>query len=210
MAIPVDFGFYGILTNPVVGYERLAEIMVQCFVPFIQLRMKDTPKKTILKKARSIRKITQGTQSRFIINDNPLLALESGADGVHLGQEDTSYEKAREILGPNSIIGISTHTVEQTISACAINPDYIGIGPVFSSATKKEADPTIGIDGLKKMLQKATVPAVAIGGISQYNARLVIDAGARNVAAIGCITQSADPANPLEQLIRVIEESKRD
>jgi thiamine-phosphate diphosphorylase len=180
--------------------------MVAHSVRFIQLRIKDAPEKKIIRIARSLRKITAGTTSRFIINDSPALAREVQADGVHLGQVDTSYEKARQILGAEAIIGLSTHSVEQARTACALRPDYIAMGPVFSTLTKQNTDPVIGLSGLKRMLEVATVPTVAIGGIDHSNISRVLGVGVRNVAAIGCISQSKDPAASLKRLIGIIEE----
>jgi thiamine-phosphate pyrophosphorylase len=204
MKFPKEFGFYGILTDPVVGYERLAAIMVERRVRFIQLRIKNRPADEILDIATSLRSIIPAT-SLFIINDHPDIAKEVGADGVHLGQDDVSLGKAREILGPNAIIGLSTHNPDQTRAACALSPDYIGVGPVFPTPTKAVPDPCIGLDGLEKMLRLATVPAVAIGGIDHSNVFSVLEAGAKNLCAVRCINRSTEPAQDLDRMIRAIE-----
>ncbi|MCP4197113.1 MAG: thiamine phosphate synthase [Proteobacteria bacterium] len=206
MAVPSDFGFYGILTEPMVGYERLASIMVDHGVRIIQLRMKNAPPEEIIKTGRSLKKITTGTGSSLIMNDSPELALAAQADGVHLGQNDTSYDNAREILGADAIIGLSTHSVAQARAACGLKPDYIAIGPVFSTLTKRDTDPVIGVNGLKRILEVATVPAVAIGGIDPSNISQVLGVGIRNVAAIGSVSHSKDPADSLKQIIRLIKE----
>jgi thiamine-phosphate pyrophosphorylase len=206
MAVPSDFGFYGILTDPAVGYERLASIMVEHGVRFIQLRMKDAPPDDIIKTGRSLKKITRGTGSYLIMNDSPELALAVKADGVHLGQGDTSFDNARKILGADAIIGLSTHSVAQARAACALEPDYIAIGPVFSTLTKQDTDPVIGVNGLKRILEVAIVPAVAIGGIGPSNISQVLGVGVRNVAAIGCVSHSKDPGGSLKQIIRRIKE----
>jgi thiamine-phosphate pyrophosphorylase len=206
MTFPPKFGFYGILTNPTVGYERLASVMVAHSVRVIQLRIKDAPKSNILQIARSLRKITAETGSYFIINDSPEIAFDVQADGVHLGQGDVAYAKARALLGPDAIIGLSTHSVDQARAACALKPDYIAIGPVFSTFTKQNSDPVLGLSGLKKILEVATVPTVAIGGIDHSNVNRVLELGIRNVAAIGCISQTNDPAHSLKQMIETIEE----
>ncbi len=185
-------GFYGILTNPVVGYERLAEVMVERGVRIIQLRMKDASPTEILSMARKIRRIVpRGTT--FIVNDDPEIARDVGACGVHLGQDDMPYGEARKIVGSDAVIGLSTHNPAQTAAACALKPDYIGVGPVHSTPTKKNPDPVIGLGAMKEMLSIATVPAVVLGGIDHDNLAKVLGAGAQNVCAVRCINDSKDP-----------------
>ena len=196
-------GFYGILTNPVVGYERLAEVMVERGVRIIQLRMKDAPADEVLATARRLREIIPSGVT-FIVNDSPMIALESGADGVHLGQNDMPCDEARKIVGPDAVIGLSTHNPAQTTAACALSPDYIGVGPVFATPTKKNPDPVIGLGGMAEMLSIATVPAVVLGGIDHDNLAEVLSAGARNVCAVRCINDSKDPGVELDRMIRAI------
>lgn len=207
-AISNDFGFYGILTAPQVGYEKLSQIMVECQLRFIQLRMKDTPVDQVKRTAEKLRKIIPN-ETIFIINDDPQIALDVGADGVHLGQGDMPYEKARELLGPDAIIGLSTHNPTQATEACLKNPDYIGIGPVWPTPTKKIADPAIGIDGMKEMLQLATVPTVVLGAIDHHNVKEVLAGGAKNLCAVRCITKSTNPKPELERMIRAIKINHR-
>ena len=206
MSLSDAFGFYGILTEPRVGHERLAAIMVEQGVAFVQLRMKDAPYEEVLDIARHLRPIIRG-DSRFIINDDSSLAVEVGADGLHLGQDDMPYLEARSLLGPDVIIGLSTHSPAQTRAACALDPDYIGVGPVYATPTKRVADPVIGLQGLKEMLAESTVPAVAIGGIDQVRAQEVLAAGASNLCAVRCINQAEDPARALERILQLIQDS---
>lgn len=199
MKIETRFGLYGILTNPVVGYERLAEVMTEKEVRFVQLRMKDAPKDEVFETAVRLRRIIGGS-SLFIVNDFIDVAKEAGADGVHLGQGDASYEEARAALGPEAIIGLSTHNPGQTVAACALGPSYIGVGPVFATPTKKNPDPVIGIDGMRLMLDAATVPAVVLGGIDETNLGEVVAAGAQNVCAVRFINGSTDPGARIDEL----------
>ena len=196
-------GFYGILTNPVVGYERLAEVMVERGVRIIQLRMKDASKTEVLSMAVKIRRIVPEGIT-FIVNDYPEIAREVGACGVHLGQDDMPYDEARKIVGPDAVIGLSTHNPAQTEAACALGPDYIGVGPVHATPTKKNPDPVIGLGGMTEMLSIATVPAVVLGGIDHDNLAEVLSAGARNVCAVRCINDSKDPGIELDRMIRAI------
>ena len=178
----------------------MAELGVKC----IQLRMKHAPGSEILDTARRLRGLI-GQGSLFIINDHPHIAKEVGADGVHLGQDDMGYSEAREILGPKAVIGLSTHNPEQTRSACALAPDYIGVGPVFATPTKEIPDPVIGLDGMATMVGLATVPAVALGGIELDNAARVLDAGARNICAVRAVNRVPDPGASLDRFCQLIE-----
>jgi thiamine-phosphate pyrophosphorylase len=125
---------------------------------------------------------------------------------VHLGQEDLSFSAARAIVGPDAIIGLSTHSTAQVIAACAVCPDYIGIGPVFPTPTKIKADPVIGIDGMTKMIAAATVPHVAIGGIDLSNLRDVLAAGARNFCMVRQIMQASNPEKTLSEVLEIYRE----
>jgi thiamine-phosphate pyrophosphorylase len=198
-----DFGFYGILTHPRDGYERLAAVMVDRAIPYIQLRMKNAPRAEVARTARALRRIVVGP-SRLIINDDPEIARDEGADGVHLGQDDMPIAEARRIVGPDAIIGLSTHNPGQTRAACALEPDYIGVGPVHATPTKDIPDPVLGLDGMARMIQLATVPAVAIGGIDLDNAAAVLAAGARNLCAVRAINQADDPGAALDRMLEMI------
>jgi len=196
----LEIGLYGILTDPVVGYERLAEIMVEKGLCVIQLRIKDAPRAEVVAVALKVRAIVPPGVS-FVVNDDPEIAMEVGADGVHLGRDDMPYEDARRLMGEAAVIGLSTHDPEQTAAACALRPDYIGVGPVFATPTKRIPDPVIGLDGMRRMLALATVPAVAIGGIDHGNAADVVAAGARNLCAVRCINGAPNPAAEIDRML---------
>lgn len=206
MKIPETIGFYAILTDPVKGYEYTAKLLVDYRIAFIQLRMKNAPLDVIRKTAEKLRLITAGSDSRLIINDDPDIALDACADGVHLGQDDMPYEKARSIVGPEAVIGLSTHSPEQTRSACALKPDYIGIGPVYPTPTKAKPDLVIGIEGMKTMLSLATAPAVVIGGIDLTNLREVLGAGAKNFCMVRQLMMSANPEKVLHKALKIHRE----
>lgn len=197
-------GLYGILTEPAVGYRALASIMVECGVEVIQLRIKDAPRSQVLEQAQALREIIP-PEVLFIVNDDPEVAREARADGVHLGQGDMPFVEARAIVGPGAVIGLSTHNPDQTRAACALGPDYIGVGPVFATPTKRVPDPVIGIDGMRRMLELASVPTVVLGGLDHDNLDQVLAAGARNVCAVRCINRSSDPAAEIRRMQRAIE-----
>ena len=200
----LETGLYGILADPVVGYERLAAIMVAKGLRAIQLRMKDAVRAEVVAVARRVRAVVPAGVA-FVVNDDPAIAAEVGADGVHLGRGDMPYAEARRIVGDDAIIGLSTHNPEQTMAACALGPDYIGVGPVFATPTKRIPDPVIGLDGMRRMLALATVPAVAIGGIDHGNAASVVAAGARSLCAVRCINCSADPGAEIDRMLLVLQ-----
>jgi len=202
-AIQLSFGFYGILTGPLRGYAYCTEILVAHEIAFVQLRVKDTAQGEIRPIARTMRRLTEGTKTRFVINDDPALAAEIAADGVHIGQNDMPFSEARSIVGDTAIIGISTHSEEQVRKACGLAPDYIGVGPVFPTPTKKNPDPVIGLSTMQQMLSLATVPAVAIGGISLENLPDVLTAGARNFCMVRPFNQARDPEKTLREILKI-------
>jgi thiamine-phosphate pyrophosphorylase len=203
MAVPDTFGLYVILTDPVTGYEACAQASVDQGVAFLQLRMKDAPRDTVMAQAEHIRAITEGTATRFIINDFPEIAATVGADGVHIGQHDYAYSRARQIVGPDAIIGISTHSPLQTEAACALRPDYIGVGPVYATPTKDIPDPVIGPGGMSEMVRIATVPAVCLGGISIERLPEVLRHGARNFSMVRPVCQAQNPAAAIRDIQRI-------
>jgi thiamine-phosphate pyrophosphorylase len=190
--IPFEFGFYAILTNPVAGYERATAACVKAGVAIVQLRMKDEPPEEIAAVAKTMRSLTKGSNTLFVVNDHPDIAAEVGADGVHIGQGDMSFAEAKAIVGRDAIIGISTHNPDQVKAACALGPDYIGVGPLFPTPTKKIADPAIGIQGMSVMLAAATVPAVVLGSITLDVLPEIYKADARNFSMVRPINQAQD------------------
>jgi thiamine-phosphate pyrophosphorylase len=177
--------------------------MVDYGVAFVQLRMKEKDDKEIYAVAETMRKITAGSSTRLIINDYPLIARDIDADGVHVGQQDMPYRAVREIVGDEMIVGLSTHTPQQTVDACARHPDYIGIGPVYATPTKKNPDRPIGISGMREMLDRATVPAVVLGSITEDNLSQILTAGARNFSMVRPINQSKEPEKTLREILSI-------
>ncbi len=196
------FGFYAVLTNPLKGFEYLTELLVDNNMPFVQLRIKAGPEEQIRDTALKMRQITSGTTTKLIINDHPHIAAEIDADGVHIGQQDMPYVQVRQLVG-EKIVGMSTHNPEQTSRACEAQPDYIGVGPVYPTPTKVIPDPVIGLDGMKRMLSVATVPAVCIGGIDLENLPRVLEAGAENFCMVRQFVRSDNPAKILKEIIRI-------
>ena len=198
------FGLYLILTNPVVGYEACAEAAVAENVHFLQLRMKNTPPNIVIETGKRIQKITHGTNTHFIINDNLEIAMACNADGIHLGQSDMTIEQARKRWNtPGKLFGLSTHSLDQAQKAASQQPDYIGIGPVFPTPTKKDADPALGISETGRISQKTSLTSVAIGGINESNLKQVLQAGASNYCVVRAVNQAPNPREAIQQLQQI-------
>ena len=195
-----DFGFYLVMTNPLTGYARCAEAAVKAGVRIIQLRMKHAARAAILKEAREIRRITRGTDTLFIVNDDPSVAAEAEADGVHVGQDDMPVAEVRRRFPSLKVVGLSTHSLAQARAAIPQGPDYVGVGPVYATPTKDIPDPTLGLATMGEMIAAVPFPAVAIGGIDAARLPDVIAAGARNFAVVRAVCQSADPYAAIRRL----------
>ncbi len=175
-----QFGAYVITSG---NHLKIAREACRGGARIVQYRDKNSTRKEILETALKIREVTKDFNSLFIVNDYIDIAHKSGADGVHLGQDDVSLARAREITPDNFIIGISTHSLEQAIKAEKAGADYIGIGPVFSTPTKEKYKP-IGISCVKEVLQSVNIPVVAIGGIDIDVVEELVKIGVRNVAMV--------------------------
>jgi len=153
----------------------------------IQLRDKNATPRDFYRSAQQAAEVAKTHSVAIIINDRVDIALALGL-GVHLGQDDLPPEQAREILGPNAIIGSSTHTLEQAKQAAALPIDYIAFGPIFETASKSDTEPTVGLELLRTVHTLiGSTPLVAIGGITLQNASSVFAAGADSIAVIGAI-----------------------
>jgi len=162
---------------------NVAESACEAGATIIQYRDKAASQSEKLTKAKLIRKITRNTETLFIVNDDIDIALISGADGVHLGQDDISVEEARKIVPGNFIIGKSTHSLEQALAAEKDGADYIGIGPVFKTPTKEDYIP-IGVETVKKVIHNVKIPFVCIGGLNYDNIQGLLTLGAINFAMV--------------------------
>jgi thiamine-phosphate pyrophosphorylase len=181
----------------------LAQAMLDAGVRFLQLRVKDEPARRFVEIARAVKAVTDGYHARLIINDRADIAKLIDAAGVHLGQDDLPPRAAREILGPNTIIGFSTHNVAQAEAAAREGfADYIGFGPIYPTTSKERADPVQGLEGLRLVRSHVKLPIVAIGGIAAGTMRDVLAAGADAVAMIGEIVRAEDVSAKVRALLR--------
>ena len=178
------------------------ETLLRAGVRTLQLRAKCWRRSQIADAARQLVSVANHHDAVFILNDHPVLAAEVGAHGVHLGQTDMSPSEARAIVGATSIIGLSTHTIDQVrrTRSGATEADYLGFGPVFSTSSKVGAGSPRGPGLLAEAVRVADLPVVAIGGISVRHLPDVIDAGPHGWAVIRALTQGADPVEAIRAM----------
>lgn len=191
-----DFRLYVITAEQYHHGRSLIEVMEQALAggaQMLQLRNKTGTYDEVLQQAKALRILTRRYNVPLIINDNPYIAIEADADGVHLGQEDMPIAAARELLGAKRIIGISTHSLEQALAAERGGADYIGVGPVFPTNTKPGRAP-VTTSYVSEAARHVTIPFVAIGGIGLDNVDAVLAAGATRICAVSAIVGSDDPA----------------
>ena len=163
-------------------------------VDIVQFRDKDSPDHILTEKIEAVKAITDAAGVPLIMNDRPDLCLRFDAAGVHLGQRDMSVAEARDMLGPERIIGISTHSLEQALQADEEGVvDYIAIGPVYHTPSKDTPIQPLGLELLAEVVASVGTPVVAIGGITGDNIEEVLTTGVRRVAVIGGILGGGDP-----------------
>jgi len=181
---------------------ELAEAIVASGALLIQLRLKTEASGRFVEIARAVKTLADLYGARLIINDRADIAKLVDAAGVHLGQDDLPVAAARSILGPDKIIGCSTHNLEQVERATREGlADYIGFGPIYPTTSKGQPDPVQGLDGLRTARRATTLPIVAVGGITAATMPDTLAAGADAVAMIGEITQAADVQAKVRELL---------
>ena len=181
-------------------FTALVRSLVEAGVHVLQLRDKTLDDRRLLERARQLRRLTHRNDTLFVMNDRPDLAALARADGVHVGQEELTVKDARTIVGPDALVGVSIHSIEQARQAVLDGAGYLGVGPVFASGTKRfEEFP--GLDLLRAVAGEVRLPAFAIGGITRENLPEVLGAGFRRIAVSGAITTSPDPAAAARELL---------
>lgn len=153
------------------------------------------------------RQITQRHGALLILNDRPDLVERIGADGVHVGQDDLPVAQARRVIGPDRLLGLSTHSPKQVDAAAEAGVDYIGVGPVNETPTKP-GRPAVGLDLVRYAARHAQVPFFAIGGISSLNARATREAGAGRIAVVRALTESSQPEAAARELRSLLTERR--
>ncbi len=161
-----------------------------CSVSVVQYRNKNAETREMYEEALRLREICRN--ALFLINDRIDIALAVDADGVHLGQSDMPYAAARKMLGPEKIIGITVHNLDEALEAQRLGADYLGVSPIYQTATKADAGKPAGIVLVEEIRAQVDIPLIAIGGINYYNAPEVIRAGADGVCAISAVVAKDD------------------
>jgi thiamine-phosphate pyrophosphorylase len=196
-----------LLTSRSLDLESIATAWQAAGVTLMQYRNKQSSARQMLRDAARMREIfPRNGIASLILNDRPDLALLADFDGVHVGQGDVSVEDARMIVGPTRWVGVSTHSSEQVVEADKTNCDYIAYGPIFSTESKANPDPTVGLAGLRAVRTLTAKPLVAIGGVTRKNCRSVIDAGADSVAVISDLLPGSENNNGISKSARQIVE----
>jgi thiamine-phosphate pyrophosphorylase len=177
-------------------------------VGMIELRERDAPRNAIERSGQTFRRVADTYSAPFIVNDDPHLAIELNADGVHIGQEDIDPAEARRILGPGAIIGLSTHSRAQIEAAASAPVDYISVGPIWETPTK-EGRPATGLELISTAAEIATVPWFAIGGIDTENVGEVTAAGAERICVVRAIRDADDPRAAAQALYEAVDPAAR-
>jgi thiamine-phosphate pyrophosphorylase len=182
--------------------EPLLQAALTGGVDIVQLREKELDQDTIIRSARTFRRLCDTFSTLFIVNDDPDLSRRCDADGVHLGQDDMPVAEARELLGPEAIIGLSTHSEEQIEAAASAPVDYISVGPIWETPTK-QGRPGVGVGLVEYAAANSAHPFFAIGGIDAENAAEVVAAGATRLGAVRAIRDAERPQAGAEALRKV-------
>ncbi len=169
-------------------------------IKIVQYREKERKVGVMLEECKAIRAMTRQAGACFIVNDHASLALLCGADGVHVGQDDLPVPELRALLGPDKIIGLSTHSPEQALAAAEAGADYIGVGPIFATRTKKDVCAPVGYEYLEWAATRQNLPFVAIGGIKAGNIGEVARRGAKCCAVVSGIVGAENIAAAVKEL----------
>ncbi|MRR18361.1 MAG: thiamine phosphate synthase [Deltaproteobacteria bacterium] len=203
-------GIYLVTDRGLCRGRSLPDVVLQAVqggAALVQLREKELSTRDFVEEALAIKKMLIPHGVPLIINDRIDVALASGADGVHIGQEDMPYATARRLMGKKAIIGLSVETWEDVEVSEKLDVDYIGVSPVFATPTKTDTKEPWGLEGLRKIKAASRHPLVAIGGIHIGNARAVIDAGADCLAVVSAICSADDPAGATRKMLDMMRQS---
>lgn len=201
----LDLSLYAITDDRLSGTRSIFDAVrsaIRGGATVVQLRDKNASKEELINIGKELIRVIKG-DTPLIVNDNINVALAIGAQGIHLGQKDMPARKAKEMIGDAMILGVSANTVEEAMKAEEDGADYIGAGPIFSTLTKPDADPAIGLDGLRNIKKAVSIPVVAIGGINAKNAEDVARV-ADGVAVVSAIMAAKDPKRAAEELSEII------
>ena len=202
-----------VVTDPeLIGERRLEEVCEEALeagVRVIQLRDKQASTRSLIEQAVGLKQLAERFGATFLVNDRADVALESGAHGVHLGQDDMPLAEARKILGRHAVIGVSVQTPEEARAAEEGGADYLAANLVFETPTKTDVEGSIGLDGVRQLRAATQLPLVAIGGIKADNAASVVAAGANGVAVVSAVMAAKDVKQACRELLEAVEAGRR-
>ena len=204
---PLDFDLYPVTCQALSkGRSNLdvLDALIEGGARVVQLREKELSDREFFEMARAFRQRTEQAGMTLIINDRVDVCRAVEADGVHLGQDDFPLREARRLLGPNTIIGVSTHRVEQALRAVEEGADYINVGPIFETQTKQHSGPPVGLDLFREIRRLVNIPITVMGGIKLENLDQVLEAGARRIAVVSAVVGADDIATTVRQFRRRI------
>ena len=199
------------ITDPYIsGLSHLDQVarLIKGGATLIQLRDKHASPREFYRATCECVALAHHYGARIVVNDRVDIAIAAGADGVHLGQDDLDPVAARGLLGPERIVGYSTHNLDQAARADGLPIDYIAIGPVFGTSTKVDPDPVVGLESVKAVRARVSKPLVAIGGITLGHAREVIAAGADSVAVIADLYSKGDIEGRTHQYLTELDDGE--
>lgn len=199
---------YGVTDATWLGEQLLEEQVEQAIqggATFIQLREKELPYDTFLTRAKKIKAVTDRYKIPFVVNDHIDIAIACDADGVHIGQDDGAVCEVRKLLGTDKIIGVSVQTIQQAIQAENDGADYVGVGAIFPTETKKDAK-AVSFDILQKISETISIPVVAIGGINEHNVLQLRESGIAGVAVISAIFAKSNIMEASQNLSMLVKQ----
>ncbi len=191
-------------------HVEIARLAIAGGADVIQLRDKCCGTRDLCRAGREIRELTRKTGTLFIVNDRLDVALACGADGVHLGRDDLRVDVARQIAPRSFVIGVSVRNPEEAVAAEEAGADYVVLSPIFSTTSKDDAGPGLGLAALREIREEVSIPVIAIGGISRDNVGAVIGAGADGVAVISAVVGQPDITTAARDLKSRITVAKRE
>lgn len=194
-------GYYFITDSGLSRAGNISDVSsaLSCGVKVVQYRNKDAETRQMFDEALLLGQICREGGAAFLINDRVDIALAADADGVHLGQSDMPFAAARRLLGPEKIIGLTVHSLAEALEGQALGADYLGVSPIFATATKPDAGKPAGISLIEQIREEVSLPLIAIGGINHCNARQVVAAGADGLCAISCVVASDDAGKEMRR-----------
>ena len=206
---PIDLSLYLVLDPVLCGGEdgmiETARAACAGGATVVQLRAPGWKKRQLVECGRALKTVLAPYHVPLIVDDDADVCLAVNADGLHVGQRDLAPEDARAIIGGDCILGLSVTTLAELTAADTTPIDYFGVGPVFATPTKTDAEPACGLDGLQAITRAARLPTVAIGGIKAFNAADIVASGADGIAVVSAVCGQPDPKAAAEKLLAIVK-----